>query len=107
MEESVALRPKMYSYFRDEWLSGKKNIKCTKKCVIKRKIKFQDYKEYLEKNKTILKQQQRFRSESHNAFIEKVNNIALSKNNDKRIQSPDGFILYPYDTGHRRTCKNN
>ena len=60
MEEFVARRPKMYSYFRDEGLAGKKDIKCTKKCVFKRKIKLQDYKECLEKNKTILKQQQRF-----------------------------------------------
>ena len=30
--------------------------------------------------------QQRFRSEKRNIFTEKINNIALISNNDKRIQ---------------------
>ena len=46
----------MYSYPTDDDHVDKKE-KGTKKCVIKREIKFQDYKECLEKNKTILKSQ--------------------------------------------------
>ena len=37
------------------------------------------------KNKIILKTQRRFKSESHNAFTEEINKIALRSNDDKRI----------------------
>ena len=33
----------------------------------------------------MLKTQQRFKSEKHNVFTEKINKIALSSNDDKRI----------------------
>ena len=48
-----------------------------------------DYKEFIKNNTLILKIQQRFRSERHNAFTEKINKIALSSNIDERIQSTD------------------
>ena len=96
-------------------------MKNTKKCVIKGKLKFQDYKNcleaaqierkinYLRKNKTdvdrlkehqkefvknseiILKTQQRFKSKRHNVFNEEIYKIALSSNVDKRIQSIDSI----------------
>ena len=44
-------------------------------------------KELTKNNRLILKSQQRFRSEKHNAFTEEVNKIALSANSDKRLQS--------------------
>ena len=47
----------------------------------------EDHKEFIKNKKLILKIQQRFRSEKHNAFTEEINKIALSSNNDKRIQS--------------------
>ena len=42
-------RAKPYSYFIDDSLEDKK-AKGTKKCVIKRKLKFQNYKNCLEAN---------------------------------------------------------
>ena len=44
--EFVTLRPKTYSYLPDDGKEGKK-AKGTKKCVIKRTIKFNDYKNCL------------------------------------------------------------
>ena len=44
-------------------------------------------KEFIKKNKSILKIQERFKSERHNFFTEEMNKIALSSNDDKRIQS--------------------
>ena len=41
------------------------------------------------KNKLTLKTQQRIKSERHNAFTQKINKIALSSNDDKRMQSTD------------------
>ena len=49
MTEFVALRPKTYSYLMDDgW--GDKKAKGTKKCVTKRRLKFDDYKDCLLNN---------------------------------------------------------
>ena len=50
----VTLRPKTYSYLTDDGKEDKK-AKGTKKCVIKRMIKFNDYKTCSLKDKVILK----------------------------------------------------
>ena len=47
-------------------------------------------------NKLTLKSQQRFKSEKHNAFTEEVNKIALSANDDKKIQPIDSIETYAY-----------
>ena len=62
--EFVALRPKTNSYMTDEFIEMKK-AKGTKKCVIKKKLKFEDYKKSLFDNEPMLKSQQRFKSENH------------------------------------------
>ena len=54
MTEFVALRPKTYSYLRNDCKEDKK-AKGTKKCVIKRRHKFNDYKYCLLKNEILLK----------------------------------------------------
>ena len=55
----ATLRPKSYSYLIDDGKEDKK-AKGTRKCVIKRMIKFNDYKNCLLKYEVILKSQQRF-----------------------------------------------
>ena len=82
MTEFVALRPKTYSYLMDDGGSDKK-AKGTKKCVTKRRLKFNDYKDCLFNNEIIYKLQQRFKSERHDAYSEEINKIALSSNDDK------------------------
>ena len=47
MAKSVGLRAKTYSYLKDDSTEDK-NIKGTKTCVIKRKLKFENYKSCLE-----------------------------------------------------------
>ena len=47
MKESVGSRAKIYSYLKENNDEDKK-AKDTKKCVIKRKLKFEDYKNCLE-----------------------------------------------------------
>ena len=66
---------------------------------------FLDYKDCLMNNKVILKSQQRFKSERHDVYIEEVSNIALSSNNDKRLQTYDRITLYLYGTGAGKVCK--
>ena len=45
MKEFVRLRAKIYSYLIDD---SRNNEKGTKRCVIKRKVKFEYYKKFLE-----------------------------------------------------------
>ena len=52
--EFVALRPKTYSYLTDDCKEDKK-AKGTRKCVTKRMIKFNDYKNCLLNGEVILK----------------------------------------------------
>ena len=73
-----------------------KKAKGTKKCVIKRELMFNNYKDSLFNDKVILKSQQRFRSDHHKVYTEEVNKIALSSNDDKRIQTSDKITTYLY-----------
>ena len=93
--EFVTLRPKTYSYLTDYGKEDKK-AKETKICVIKRMIKFNDYKNYLLKDEVILKSQQRLISKKHDVYTEDINKIALSNNDDKRIVSSDKLTSYAY-----------
>ena len=93
--EFVTLRPKTYSFLTDDGKEDKK-AKGTKKCVIKKMIKFNDYKKCLLNGEIILKSQQRFISNKHDVYTEDVNKIALSNDDDKRIVSPDKISSYPY-----------
>ena len=86
MEEFVALRPKTYAYVMDD--DSEKNIaKGTKKCVIKRILKFNDCKKCQSNDKIILKSQHRFKSDCYNECTEQINKIALSSNDDKRLET--------------------
>ena len=104
MTEFVALRPKTYSYLTGDCREDKK-AKRTKKCVIKRKPKFNDYKGCLLNNQILLKSQQRFKKEKHDVYTEEVNKIALSSNDDKRLQTFYRITSYPYGTSAGKVCK--
>ena len=91
----VGLRPKTYSYTTDEFIELKK-AKGTKKCVVKKTLKFEDYKKCLFGNEPMLKLQQKFKSENHEVYTENINEIALSSNGDKRIVALNKITSYPY-----------
>ena len=59
--EFVTLRPKEYSYLTDD--DNIKKLKKQKKIVIKRILKFNEYRNCLCKNETTQKSQQRFKTE--------------------------------------------
>ena len=67
---------------------------------------FENYKDSLFNNKIILRSQQRFKSDHHKVYTEEVNKIALSSNDDKRIQTFDKVTTYPYGTNVFAVCKN-
>ena len=54
--EFVALRPKTYSYITNEFIELKK-AKGTKKCVVKKMLRFEDYRKCLFGNEIMLKLQ--------------------------------------------------
>ena len=95
MTKSVALRLKTYSYLMDDGNTDKKANR-TKRYVIKRILEFSDHKNCLINNKAILKSRQRFKSELYDVYTEKVNKIALSSYDDKRLQNFDRLTTYPY-----------
>ena len=107
MTKFVGLGAKTYGYLIDD-SSGYKKAKGTKKCVIKRKIIFENYKncleatqldnkihylqrnkiakdilknnhtEFIKNNEIIIKKQYRFKNETHNIFTEEINNFKVT-----------------------------
>ena len=56
-------------------------------------------------NKLILKVQQKIKSKKHNVFTEEVNKIALSANDDKKIQSLESIETNAYGTRKELLCE--
>ena len=105
MKEFCALGAKTYAYLVDDD-SEKKKAKGTKKCIIKRRIMFENYKDSLCNNNTISRSQLRFKNDLHNAYTEEVNKIALNSNDDKRLQTSDRVTTYPYGTNAYKVCES-
>ena len=113
MEEFCALRAKTYAYlingYNDDDYDKEKIInkkaKGTKKCVIKCRLMFENYKDCLFNNTVISRSQQRFNSDHHEVYTE-VNKIALSSNGDNRLQTFDGVTTYPYRTNACKVCES-
>ena len=76
MTESVTVRPSAHSYLKDNSTKNKK-AKDTKKYVIKRKLKFQDYKHSLEAAQF---------EKKLNQLEEKVDMDSLRENNEEFIK---------------------
>ena len=114
MTKICVLRAKTYSFLIDEYTDDdyeknkivNKKAKGTKKCVIKREILFNNYIDSLFKNEVLLRSQHRFRSDHHKVYTEEVNKIALSSNDDKKIQTFDRVTTYPYGTNVFKFCAN-
>ena len=90
MTEFVALRPKLSSYGK---LDGSEDKKCKgiKKCIIKKTLSFDDYKNCLFNPDAIYWSQLMFRSSKHEVHTIKINKVALNKDDDKRIAKKDGI----------------
>ena len=104
MKAFVGLRTKTWSYLMDDDSKHKK-AKGTKNCAMKLELRSKNYKDCSFNNKTILKSQQRFKSENHNVYTKKVNKIALSSNDDKILQTFDKITTYPYGTNAFKACE--
>ena len=105
IKEVVALRPKTWAYLMDDG-SDKKKAKGTKNSLIKRELMFENYKDCLFNEKTIFKKQQRFKNYYHDVFTEEINKVALSINDNKRIQTFDKATTFPQETTTVKVCEN-
>ena len=104
MTEFCALRTKAYGYKLNDATEMKK-AKGTKKCIVKREITFKNYADALFNDEVIIRSQQRFRSDHHRVCTEEVNKIALSSNDDKRLQTFDKVTTFPYGTNAFKVCE--
>ena len=94
VKEFSALRAETYTCLMEDHSENKK-AKGIKRCVVKRIIIFENYKNSLFNNKTIMRSQLRFKSDHHNVYTEEVNKIALNSNDNKRLQTFDRITTYP------------
>ena len=101
-----ALRAKTYSHLDYDGKEEKK-AKGTKKCVIKKTIKFDDYRTCLFNNNPVLRTQEMFKSELHDVYTLKLNKTALSSNDDKRLQTYGKITTYPYGCSVGKVCKQS
>ena len=91
MTEFVALR---LSSFPSENLMelGTRNVKESRKCVVKKTLLFEDNKNCLLANSgDVYRSQLMFRSKKHEVHTIEVNKIALNRDHDKRISNKDGI----------------
>ena len=103
IKEFSALRAKTYSYLMGDDSKVKKG---TKKCIIKLELMFENHKDCLFNGEATLKSQQRFKSDHHKVYTEEVNKIALSSDDDKRLQTFNRVTTYPYGTPAVKECEN-
>ena len=83
-----------------------KKSKGTKKCIIKLKTMFENYTDCFFNDKIILKSQQRFKIYNHDVYMEEIDNIELSSDDDKRLQTFDRVTIYPYGTNVFKVCES-
>ena len=50
--------------------------------------------------------QQRFKSDHQSVYTEKINKVAISSNDDERIQTFDEVVTYPYGTNAFKVCES-
>ena len=74
----------------------RKKLKEQKKCIIKRRIKFEDYKDSLFNNNTILRSQLRFKCDLHIEYTL----------DDKRLQTFNRITTCPYGTNTFTVCES-
>ena len=69
-------------------------------------LSYENYTNCLFNNKIILKSQLRFKSDHHNVYTIEINKIALSSNDDKRLQTFDRVTTYLYGAPAVKVCKS-
>ena len=66
----------------------------------------ENYKDCLLNDKILLISQQSFKSDYHEVYIEEINKIPLSSNDDRRLQTSDRIKTYPYGKNAFKVCES-
>ena len=105
MTEFVALRPKLYSCRK---LNGAEDNKCKgiKKCVVKKTLAFDDYKNcfFSPTNGSTFRRQLMFRNKKHEVHTVEVNKVSLNRDDEKQIAKRDFISTLVH--GHKSLCWN-
>ena len=102
--EFVALRPKTYAYLNDDGNDHKK-AKGTKKMCNKTRNHVSKFQRLFNQYKNVYRSQEIFKSYNYDVYTEEVNKIALSSNDDERLQTSDRMKTYPYGTNAFKVCE--
>ena len=105
MKEFVGLRAKTYAYLMNDGTKHKK-AKGTKKCIIKKRLVFENYTDCLFNDKIILKPQKRFKRDYQDVYTKQINKIALSSKDEWRLQAFDKTTTNPYGTNAFKVCES-
>ena len=57
-------------------------------------------------NEKVYRSEQRLKSYNHDGYTEEVNKIALSSNDDKKLQTFERITTYPYGTNVFKVCES-
>ena len=103
MIDFMALRLKLYAY---EMLSGSGDKKCkkVKKCVVKKTVDFEDYKQCLFVDEEAFRKKLLFQNRLHKVHMVKVTKLALSRNDKKPVIQSDGVSTLAHR--HKNIPKN-
>ena len=104
MTEFVALRSKLYMY---KALSGSSGRKCkrVKKCIVKKTLNFDDYKQCLLAGRKAFRKQLLFQNKLHEVHMAEVNKLALSREDNKRVIQSDDVSTLAH--GHKDVASHN
>ena len=103
MTEFVALWPKLKNTYKT--LSGKEDKKCkgVKKCILKKTLDFEDYKQCLFAGKNAFRKHLLFHNKLREVYMVAVNKLALSKDDDKLVIQSNGVSTLA--RGHKNVPK--
>ena len=104
MKEFCTLRAKTYTCLLDDGSKNKK-AKGVKRCLVKRRLMFENYKDSLFNNKTIMRSQLRFKRDHHKVYTEEANKIALNSSDNMRLQTFDRITTCPCGTKAFKECE--
>ena len=107
MIECTNTRAILYAYLYQEpngEIHESKRANGTKKCITKKELTYQDFKDAVENDTIKRNTKYKFRSDHHFVFTEKINKISISSNDHKRVQVFDKSTRYQYGTSPFQIC---
>ena len=73
---------------------------------IKNNLAFKNFEKSVLEKETTLREQYTFKSDVQRVYTLKQNKIAMSPNDDKRLQTYDRITTYQYGTPSLKVCKS-